>query len=138
MPDGVVGVSPSGARWRRLRPGGRALGVAHRGASREAPENTVAAFRLALDAGAPAVEGDVQRTRDGRLVVIHDQTVERTTDGRGAVGSFLFEDLRRLDAGRWFAPEFAGERVPSLDEVLDLMRDRAPVLLEIKHGPVFY
>lgn len=138
MPDGVAGMSPSGARWRRLRPGGRALGVAHRGASREAPENTVAAFRLALDAGAPAVEGDVQRTRDGRLVVIHDQTVERTTDGRGAVGSFLFEDLRRLDAGRWFAPEFAGERVPSLDEVLDLMRDRAPVLLEIKHGPVFY
>ncbi|HKX16797.1 MAG TPA: glycerophosphodiester phosphodiesterase family protein, partial [bacterium] len=131
-------MSASEARWRRLRPGGRVLSVAHRGASREAPENTLAAFHLALDAGAAAIECDVQRTRDGRLVVIHDQTVDRTTDGRGAVGGLAFEDLRRLDAGRWFGPGFAGERVPSLDEVLALVRGRAFVLLEIKHGPVFY
>lgn len=134
----MAGVNASEARWRRLRPGGHVLGVAHRGASREAPENTLTAFGLALDAGAAAIECDVQRTRDGRLVVIHDQTVDRTTDGRGPVGALAFEDLRRLDAGRWFGPAFAGERVPSLDEVLDLVRGRAFVLLEIKHGPVFY
>ena len=131
-------MNASEARWRRLRPGGHVLAVAHRGASRDAPENTLAAFRAALDAGAAAVECDVQRTRDGRLVVIHDQTVDRTTDGRGAVGALAFEDLRRLDAGRWFGPAFAGERVPSLDELLDLVRGRALVLLEIKQGPVFY
>jgi glycerophosphoryl diester phosphodiesterase len=134
----LAGVSASAARWRRLRPAGRALGVAHRGASREAPENTLAAFRCALLAKAPAVEFDVQRTRDGRLVVIHDQTVDRTTDGRGSVSSLTFDELRRLDAGRWFGPAFAGERVPSLDEVLDLVRGRASALLEIKNGPVFY
>lgn len=120
------------------RPGGRALAVAHRGASQEAPENTLAAFRCALDAAVPAVEFDVQRTRDGRLVVIHDQTLDRTTDGRGPVSALTFEELRRLDAGRWFGPAFAGERVPSLDEVLDLVRGRALTLLEIKNGPAFY
>jgi glycerophosphoryl diester phosphodiesterase len=114
------------------------LGVAHRGASREAPESTLAAFGRALAAKVPAVECDVQRTRDGRLVVIHDQTVDRTTDGHGSVGALTFEEIRRFDAGRWFGPAFAGERVPSLDEVLDLVRGRAHVLLEIKNGPVFY
>jgi glycerophosphoryl diester phosphodiesterase len=98
----------------------------------------MAAFRGALAAGAPAIECDVQRTRDGRLVVIHDQTVDRTTDGRGHVAALTFEDLRRLDAGRWFGPGFAGERIPALDEVLDLVRGRAVALLEIKNGPMFY
>ena len=125
-------MSASATRWERV------AGIAHRGASQEAPENTLAAFRRALDAAAPAVEFDVQRTRDGRLVVIHDQTVDRTTDGRGPVSALTFEELRRLDAGRWFGPPFADERVPSVDEVLDLVRGRAFVLLEIKNGPVFY
>lgn len=126
------------SRWRRLRTAGSALGVAHRGASREAPENTLAAFRRAIAVGVPAVECDVQRSRDGRLVVIHDQTVDRTTDGRGRVAALTFDDLRRLDAGSWFGLEFASERIPSLDEVLDLARGRAVVLLEIKNGPMFY
>jgi glycerophosphoryl diester phosphodiesterase len=128
----------SAGRWRRFRPDDRVLGVAHRGASLDAPENTLAAFRRALEAGVPAVECDVQRTRDGRLVVIHDQRVDRTTDGRGAVEAFTFGELRCLDAGAWFGPVFAGERVPSLDEVLDLVANRALLFLEIKHGPVFY
>ena len=98
----------------------------------------MAAFRRALAAGAPAIECDVQRTRDGRLVVIHDQTVDRTTDGRGHVAALKFDDLQRLDAGRWFGPGFAGERVPTLDDVLELVRGRAFVLLEIKNGPIFY
>jgi len=131
-------VSASAARWRRFRPKEHSLGIAHRGASREAPENTLGAFRRALDAGAPAVEFDVQRTRDGRLVVIHDQTVDRTTDGRGPVAALAFEEIRRLDAGRWFDPAFAGERVPALAEVFDLVRGRALVFLEIKNGPMFY
>jgi glycerophosphoryl diester phosphodiesterase len=125
--------------WRkRFLAAGRVLGVAHRGDSRYAPENTLAAFRRALEHGAPAVEGDVQRTKDRHLVVIHDQTVSRTTDGVGAVSDFTFADLRRLDAGRWFAPEFAGERVPLLDEALELIRGRALLQLEIKNGPTFY
>jgi glycerophosphoryl diester phosphodiesterase len=125
-------------RGRRFWGTGRALGIAHRGAALYAPENTLASFRLALEHRAPAVECDVQRTRDGRLVVIHDQTVDRTTDGRGAVGDLTFEEVRRLDAGRWFAPEFAGEQIPLLDEVLDLIRGRALLQLEIKNGPTFY
>lgn len=117
---------------------GRALGIAHRGASRYAPENTLAAIRLALDHGAPAVECDVQRTTDGQLVIIHDQTVDRTTDGRGPVAVHTLADLRRLDAGRWFAPAFAGERIPMLDEVLEVAAGRALLTLEIKNGPTFY
>ncbi len=125
-------------RGRRFRENGRVLGIAHRGASRYAPENTLAAFRLALEHGAPAVECDVQRTRDGRLVVIHDQTVDRTTNSRGPVASHTLEELRRMDAGRWFSREFAGEPIPALDEVLDVMRGRALLKLEIKNAPMFY
>jgi glycerophosphoryl diester phosphodiesterase len=132
------GRAERGRRGQRFLAAERVLGVAHRGASRYAPENTLAAFRRALEHGAPAVEADVQRTKDDRLVVIHDQTVNRTTDGVGAVGAFALADLRRLDAGRWFAPEFAGERVPLLDEVLELIRGRALLQLEIKNAPVFY
>ncbi len=137
MITGVAGADTP-ARGRRFAPGGRVLGVAHRGASRYAPENTLAAFRLALDHGAPAVEGDVHRTADGHVVVIHDDTVDRTTDGRGAVAGYTLEALRRLDAGRWFGPQFAGERIPLLDEVLEVLRGRALLTLEIKNGPTFY
>jgi glycerophosphoryl diester phosphodiesterase len=125
----------AGARGRRFLSTGRMLGVAHRGASRYAPENTLAAFRLALEHGVPAVECDVRRTRDGHLVVIHDATVDRTTDSQGAVESLTLEALRRLDAGRWFASEWVGERVPLLDEVLETVRGRALIQLEIKNDP---
>lgn len=122
-------------RGRRFLYTGRTLGVAHRGASRYAPENTLAAFRLALEHGAPAVECDVRRTRDGHLVVIHDPTADRTTDGRGAVGSLTLDALRRLDAGRWFGSEWAGERIPLFDEVLEVVRGRALIKVEIKNDP---
>ena len=124
------------ARGSRFLVKGRTLGVAHRGASRYAPENTLAAFRLAFEHGVPAVECDVRRTQDGHLVVIHDPAVDRTTDGRGAVGSLTLESLRRLDAGRWFGPEFAGERIPLLQEVLEAVRGRALIKIEIKNDPV--
>ena len=115
--------------------GKRPLGVAHRGASRDAPENTLAAFRLALDLGARALECDARRSRDGYLVVMHDQAVDRTTDGRGTVESLTLDEIRRFDAGRWFGAQFAGERIPLLEEVLQLARGRAVVKLEIKNDP---
>ncbi len=103
---------------------------AHRGARGHAPENTLLAFDLAFDLGAEAIECDVQRSRDGELVIIHDGTVNRTTNGVGAVAALLFADLRALDAGRlWSIPQ----RIPTLAETLDLVRRRGGALnLEIK------
>jgi glycerophosphoryl diester phosphodiesterase len=111
--------------------------IAHRGASADAPENTLAAVELALAQGADRVEVDVQRTADGVLVLVHDADLRRTTDVGPAragdpVGAFTLAELRRLDAGSWFAPRFAGERIPTLDELLDLVRGRAGVHLELK------
>lgn len=95
--------------------------VGHRGARGLAPENTLAAFRVAADLRVDGVEFDVQRTRDGHLIVIHDETVDRTTDGTGDVAAFTLDEIKRLDAGAKFAPEFAGEPVPTLGEVFDLL-----------------
>jgi glycerophosphoryl diester phosphodiesterase len=92
--------------------------IAHRGASGTCPENTLAAFRRAAALGADMIELDAQRTRDGAVIVIHDWTLERTTDGTGAVGERTLEEVRRLDAGSWFDGAFRGERVPTLAEVL--------------------
>lgn len=110
--------------------------IAHRGASGTRPENTLAAFQRAIDLGADMIELDVTLTRDEELVVIHDETLERTTDGRGPVRSLLLEEIRRLDAGSWFAPEFAGERVPTLAEVLERLRGRVLLNVEIKEEAV--
>jgi glycerophosphoryl diester phosphodiesterase len=101
------------------------LVIAHRGASGYAPENTLAAFRIAAEMGAEYVETDLQLTRDGRLVAIHDETLERTTDGRGPVAGATLEELRKLDAGRWFrgSRDFAGERIPTIEEVLAFGRE---------------
>lgn len=97
------------------------LVVAHRGLMREAPENTLAAFQscLALKFG---FEFDVQRSQDGQLICLHDDTLDRTTDGRGPAGVLTLAELKRLDAGRWFDPSFAGETVPTIAEVLDLVQ----------------
>lgn len=99
----------------RSPPGGPVQVIAHRGGPRHAPENTLAAFRTAIDQGASWLEFDVQMTRDGELVVIHDETVDRTTDGTGAVGDLTLAQIRTLDAG-------GGERVPTFAEVVDLAR----------------
>ncbi|MDZ7371315.1 MAG: glycerophosphodiester phosphodiesterase family protein [candidate division KSB1 bacterium] len=95
------------------------LVLAHRGASREAPENTLAAFRRAFALGVDGIELDVQLTADGELIVIHDDTVNRTTNGRGRVERKTLAELQALDAGKWFSEQFAGERLPSLAQVLD-------------------
>ena len=110
----------------------RPLNIAHRGASAYAPGNTLAAFRLALEMGADGFELDVMLSADGHLVVIHDDTVDRTTDGRGPVRQKTLAELKTLDAGK-FDARFAGERIPTLQEVLDLVAgNRAFVIVELK------
>lgn len=110
----------------------RCLVIAHRGASAAAPENTLAAFRLAADQGADGIELDVQATADGHLVVIHDATIDRSTDGMGAVAALTLSQVRRCDAGRKFAPAFAGERVPLLAEVFEAVGSRLLIDVEVK------
>ena len=106
--------------------------IAHRGASSYAPENTFAAFDLALEMGVQHLELDVQFTSDGHIVVIHDSNVDRTTTGSGPVTSHTLAALRELDAGSWFGPQFAGERIPTFDEVLARYKGRAHIHTEIK------
>lgn len=107
--------------------------VAHRGWSGKAPENTIAAFELALaDSAIDMIEFDVHVTKDGVPVVIHDSTLERTTNGKGTIKEHTFEQLRQLDAGTWFSPEFKGERIPSLEEVLLLSKGRCRLAVELK------
>jgi glycerophosphoryl diester phosphodiesterase len=111
------------------------LAIAHRGASGYAPENTLAAFRRAVTLGVTFIETDLQLTRDAHFVAIHDESVDRTTTGQGAVHQITLAELRRLDAGSWFGSEFMGERVPTLVEVLEFSRKHDVVFyLEIKPG----
>jgi glycerophosphoryl diester phosphodiesterase len=110
----------------------RPLIFAHRGASRVAPENTLPAFEAAIRLGADGVELDVQYSSDGKLVVIHNPTLEATTNGTGRVTAHTFDELRGLDAGSHFGPEFAGTRIPTLDEVLELLKGKLLVNVELK------
>lgn len=106
--------------------------VAHRGASGVCPENTIVAFQKALEQGADVIELDVHLTADGGLVVIHDATVDRTTDGSGAVASLRTNELLRLDAGSWFDSDHKDARIPLLEDVIDLVNGRAQILIELK------
>lgn len=117
---------------------GRPLVIGHRGAMGYAPENTLASFELALEQGADMVELDVHLSRDGQVVVLHDEQLDRTTDGQGLVRDWSVAELRRLDAGAWFDPRFAGQRLPTLQEVLEWAADRAHLAIEIKNGPLYY
>jgi glycerophosphoryl diester phosphodiesterase len=110
--------------------------VAHRGASGAAPENTIPAYRAALRAGVTRLDLDVRFTRSGVPVVMHDSTVDRTTDGTGRVSGMSLAELRSLDAGSWFAPEFTGVKVPTLRQALSFGRARgASFQLELKGRP---
>src|SRR5688572_17841479 len=118
--------------------------VAHRGASGVAPENTLAAVRLALKQGADIIENDIMRTSDGQLVIMHDVSLARTTDVEQVfpdrspwnVGSFTLAEIKQLDAGSWFSPKFAGERVPTLREWV-LAVGSAGMLLEAKDPQLY-
>jgi glycerophosphoryl diester phosphodiesterase len=117
------------ARESADRPGGL-ICYGHRGARGHAPENTLLAFDLAFDLGAEGIECDAQLSADGRIVIIHDSTVNRTTNGRGLVGAMTFEELRSLDAGRLLR---LPQRIPTLEETLALVRRRGGLLnLELK------
>jgi glycerophosphoryl diester phosphodiesterase len=111
---------------------GRALVLAHRGASGHAPQNTLAAFLLAAEMGADGIELDVHLSADGKVVVIHDDTVDATTDGHGRVSQMTLLELQALDAGNWFAPQFSGERIPTLEQVFDVVGHRLLINIEIK------
>jgi len=110
----------------------RTLNFAHRGASTAAPENTLSAFRLARDMGADGIELDVQLSRDGTAVVLHDATVDRTTNGSGAVADLTLVELKALDAGIGFSSDFAGERIPTLAEVFEAVGQDLLLNLELK------
>lgn len=111
---------------------GRVLRIAHRGASSQTPENTLTSFERALKIGVDLVELDVHMTADGEIVVIHDSTLDRTTDSKGSVKELTLAQIKQADAGSWFDPKFTGEKVPTLGEVLDLVWGKALTLIEIK------
>ncbi|MBQ8403145.1 MAG: glycerophosphodiester phosphodiesterase [Clostridia bacterium] len=106
--------------------------AAHRGASELYPENTMAAFRAALEMGVDQIETDVRVTADGELVLIHDEAVDRTTDGTGKVCEFTLSELKKLDAGAKKGAKFAGERIPTLRELMELVKDHSTLTLDIE------
>lgn len=108
------------------------LVIAHRGYKGLYPENTLASFDAAIRHGAEMIELDITLTKDRKVVVIHDDTVDRTTNGTGNVRTFPLKKLQRLDAGSWFDSRFSGERIPTLADVLDLAKDNISVNIEIK------
>ncbi|MGL6023795.1 MAG: glycerophosphodiester phosphodiesterase [Cetobacterium sp.] len=106
--------------------------LAHRGSSGSAPENTISAFKKAIADGCDGFEFDVQQTKDGKLVVFHDWTLERTSNGKGYLREHTLEELKKLDVGSWFNKKFIGERIPTLEEALDIIPDHLLINIELK------
>ncbi|OYT64983.1 hypothetical protein B6U74_04370 [Candidatus Bathyarchaeota archaeon ex4484_205] len=106
--------------------------VGHRGDILNFPENTIPAFESAISAGVDYVEFDVRKTRDGVLIIMHDENVQRTTDGVGKISEMRYEEVAELDAGSWFDKRFEGLKVPTLEETLRCLKDRCGAYLEIK------
>ncbi|WP_244671118.1 MULTISPECIES: glycerophosphodiester phosphodiesterase [Bacillaceae] len=106
--------------------------IAHRGASALAPENTLASFEKAIELGFDYIELDVRLSKDKQLVVIHDANVLRTTDGEGLIEDLTVRDIKKLDAGSWFSPAFAGEKIPLLNEVLKKVSGKTGIIIEMK------
>ncbi len=112
--------------------------IAHRGAMGTAPENTAASFEKAIAEGVDGVELDVHLSKDGHLVVIHDESIDRTSNGKGMVKDMTLEELRRYDFGSYFDEAYAGERILTLEEALEIIRECKLINIEIKNGPIFY
>jgi len=110
------------------------LVMAHRGSMGHAPENTLAAFQLGIDQGCNAIELDIHLSKDGELVVIHDDTLNRTTNLTGKVNDLTVQELKQADAGSWFDEQFAGERIPLLEEVIDLVPPHILLNIEVKRS----
>ncbi|RQW02122.1 glycerophosphodiester phosphodiesterase [candidate division KSB1 bacterium] len=111
------------------------LNIAHRGASGHAPENTLTAFAKAVELGADGIEFDVQLTKDGTPIVLHDYTLERTTSGAGFVLDRRLDEIAELDAGSWYAPPFAGVAIPTLEQVLEYGKGKLLLNIELKKSP---
>lgn len=115
------------------------INYAHRGASAYFPENTMLSFEKALEMGCTGIETDVQLTKDGVLVLIHDEMVNRTTNGQGLVKNYTYTELNKLDAGSWMGGEFTGLKIPTVEELIYLVRDKNIIInFEIKNGIVIY
>ncbi|HIM31327.1 MAG TPA: hypothetical protein EYG57_17505 [Planctomycetes bacterium] len=112
--------------------------VAHRGASTERPECTLAAIQRSIDVGATAVEIDIRTSKDGRLFVLHDETLDRTTNGQGRASERTMAELKKLDAGSWFDAKYKDERIPTLRESLELCRGKIDLLLDLKEKGATY
>lgn len=121
--------------WPPVTPApGKIVAISHRGEHLHHPENTIAAFQAAIDAGADFFELDVQTTSDGKLVLMHDGSVNRTTVATGRIHDMTFDQIRALDAGAKFSPEFAGTKVPTLDEAFDLAHGKINVYVDTKNA----
>ncbi|MCR2043082.1 glycerophosphodiester phosphodiesterase [Anaerosalibacter massiliensis] len=117
----------------------RPLVFAHRGASHYAPENTFASYKMAVDMNADGIEIDVHKSKDGHLIVCHDEKVDRTTNGTGYIKDLNLKEIKSLDAGSWFDKKFAKENIPTLNEVLKFVkRENILLNIELKNGPIFY
>ncbi|MBA9083630.1 glycerophosphoryl diester phosphodiesterase [Fontibacillus solani] len=115
------------------------INFAHRGAAGHCPENTMISFTRALEFGATGIETDVQMTKDGRLVLIHDETLHRTAGSPEWVKDLTLDDIKSREVGSWYHDDFRGERIPALEELLDLVRGKDTIVnLELKNGIVLY
>jgi len=113
--------------------------IGHKGAAGYAPENTLSSLQVALDMGVDMIEIDVHMTKDGEVVVFHDEEVSRTTNGKGKIHEMTLAEVKELDAGSWFSPDFAGEKIPTLREAIELVHGKADILIDIKSkGHEFY
>ncbi len=118
---------------------GNAITYGHRGASKYAPENTFSSYIKAVEMGADGIEIDVHKSKDGHLIVCHDEKVDRTTNGKGFIKDLSLKEIKALDAGSWFSKDFIGEKVPLLEEVLEFVKKEDILLnIEVKNGPIFY
>ncbi|MBI3003810.1 MAG: hypothetical protein HYY49_00140 [Ignavibacteriales bacterium] len=119
----------------RPGPGSPPYVIAHRGISGKSPENTLASFTLAAkNPGIDMIELDVRLSRDEEVIVLHDRTLQRTSTGNGAARNYLYEEIQKFDAGSWFHPSFSSERIPTLKSVLELVRGKRWVNIELKSG----
>jgi len=110
----------------------------HRGAAGLAPENTLAAIKAGLEQGVDRIEIDVHQTKDHKIVVLHDPSIDRTTNGKGYVKDLSFYEIRKYSAGAWFGEQFKDEKIPTLDEVLHLIKGKATLVIEIKAFDDYY
>ena len=108
--------------------------IGHRGAGGLAPENTIASIQKGLDNNVKRIEIDIQQTLDDKIILMHDKTLERTTNGEGIIKLKTYNELLKLDAGKWFASEFENEKIPLLSDAIKLVNGRAELIIEIKYG----